>query len=177
MRARYNLPLPLVAKGCLNALAFLIAPSSAYATWPVAGRRSRHETCPILGSLTFFQSCPYCCPTPRTDGRRLPHHSGHYDQRTCVSPQRLGGAPVRHHVDLCARSTDALFAVRAADDARWRALCGRRCPTGGRRPRAYRFLLDFAKDNELTVIDPSLPLSGDVCALPGNELTKLVRQA
>ena len=44
-------------------------------------------------------------------------------------------------------------------------------------PRAYRFLLDFAKDNELTVIDPSLPLSGDVCALSGNELTKLVRQA
>ena len=28
-------------------------------------------------------------------------------------------------------------------------------------PRAYRFLLDFAKDNELVVIDPMLPVGDD----------------
>lgn len=40
-------------------------------------------------------------------------------------------------------------------------------------PRAYRFLLDFAKDNELLVIDPTLPQSEDYCALPGSALEEL----
>ena len=40
-------------------------------------------------------------------------------------------------------------------------------------PRAYRFLLDFAKDNELVVIDPTVPPSEDFCALPGSALEKL----
>ncbi len=44
-------------------------------------------------------------------------------------------------------------------------------------PRAYRFLLDFAKDNELIVVDPNAPLEGDVCALPGGAQTKLARQS
>ncbi len=35
-------------------------------------------------------------------------------------------------------------------------------------PRAYKFMLDFAKDNDLNVIDPSIPLpEGEVCELPG----------
>jgi hypothetical protein len=35
-------------------------------------------------------------------------------------------------------------------------------------PRAYRFLLDFANDNELVVIDPSRPEgSADYCPVPG----------
>ena len=34
-------------------------------------------------------------------------------------------------------------------------------------PRAYRFLLDFANDNELTVIDPRSPSTGDFCPVPG----------
>ena len=40
-------------------------------------------------------------------------------------------------------------------------------------PRAYRFLLDFAKDNELVVIDPTVPPGEDYCALPGSALEKL----
>jgi hypothetical protein len=44
-------------------------------------------------------------------------------------------------------------------------------------PRAYRFLLDFAKDNELTVIDPNAPLEGDVCPIPNNAMTKLTTQS
>lgn len=42
-------------------------------------------------------------------------------------------------------------------------------------PRAYRFLLDFAHDNELTVIDPSLPAGDDYCPVPGNALESLSR--
>jgi hypothetical protein len=35
-------------------------------------------------------------------------------------------------------------------------------------PRAYRFLLDFANDNELVVIDPTqLEASEDYCPVPG----------
>lgn len=41
-------------------------------------------------------------------------------------------------------------------------------------PRAFRFLLDFAKDNELNVIDPSAPLPEDVCPVPGRSLDELV---
>jgi hypothetical protein len=34
-------------------------------------------------------------------------------------------------------------------------------------PRAYRFMLDFARDNELSVIDPSNPSpDGDYCEIP-----------
>ncbi|MEP7155309.1 MAG: DUF3579 domain-containing protein [Betaproteobacteria bacterium] len=33
-------------------------------------------------------------------------------------------------------------------------------------PRAYRFLMDFAKDNELVVIDPSAPVAEDFCPVP-----------
>ena len=40
-------------------------------------------------------------------------------------------------------------------------------------PRAYRFLLDFAHDNELTVIDPAQPSSDDFCPVPGNALENL----
>jgi hypothetical protein len=40
-------------------------------------------------------------------------------------------------------------------------------------PRAYRFLLDFAKDNELVVVDPSAPLEGDVCAIPDSAMNKI----
>jgi hypothetical protein len=40
-------------------------------------------------------------------------------------------------------------------------------------PRAYRFLLDFARDNELIVIDPSAPLPDDICPVPGNALERL----
>ena len=43
-------------------------------------------------------------------------------------------------------------------------------------PRAYRFLLDFAKDNELTVIDPNAPLDGDVCAVPNSAMTRLASE-
>ena len=42
-------------------------------------------------------------------------------------------------------------------------------------PRAYRFLLDFAKDNELVVIDPMLPAGDDFCPVPGNALESLSR--
>ena len=41
-------------------------------------------------------------------------------------------------------------------------------------PRAYRFLLDFAKDNELVVIDPSQPASEDYCPVPGSALERIV---
>lgn len=35
-------------------------------------------------------------------------------------------------------------------------------------PRAYRFLLDFATDNELTVLDPTKPEANeDFCPVPG----------
>jgi hypothetical protein len=35
-------------------------------------------------------------------------------------------------------------------------------------PRAYRFLLDFANDNELVVIDPTRPdRSAEFCPVPG----------
>lgn len=40
-------------------------------------------------------------------------------------------------------------------------------------PRAYRFLLDFARDNELVVIDPTAPVEGDFCPIPGSTLEKL----
>ncbi len=40
-------------------------------------------------------------------------------------------------------------------------------------PRAHRFLLDFAKDNELVVIDPSQPASEDYCPVPGSVLEKI----
>ena len=43
-------------------------------------------------------------------------------------------------------------------------------------PRAYRFLLDFAKDNELVVIDPRIPENEDYCPLPGNALETLNTQ-
>jgi hypothetical protein len=34
-------------------------------------------------------------------------------------------------------------------------------------PRAYRFMLDFARDNELNVVDPANPHEeGDYCELP-----------
>ncbi len=42
-------------------------------------------------------------------------------------------------------------------------------------PRAYRFLLDFAHDNELVVIDPLLPSGEDFCPVPGNALESLSR--
>jgi len=38
-------------------------------------------------------------------------------------------------------------------------------------PRAYRFLLDFASDNELVVIDPTRPEgSAEYCPVPGVSL-------
>ena len=40
-------------------------------------------------------------------------------------------------------------------------------------PRAHRFLLDFARDNELVVIDPTVPASEDFCPVPGNALESL----
>ncbi len=40
-------------------------------------------------------------------------------------------------------------------------------------PRAYRFLLDFAKDNDLVVIDPNAPVTADFCPVPGNALDNL----
>ena len=41
-------------------------------------------------------------------------------------------------------------------------------------PRAYRFLLDFATDNELVVIDPTVPSGENFCPLPGSALETLV---
>ncbi len=43
-------------------------------------------------------------------------------------------------------------------------------------PRAYRFLLDFARDNDLNVIDPTAPLPEDVCPVPDSVLQKLATQ-
>ena len=40
-------------------------------------------------------------------------------------------------------------------------------------PRAYRFLLDFAYDNELVVIDPNAPSADDFCPVPGSLLETL----
>ena len=42
-------------------------------------------------------------------------------------------------------------------------------------PRAYCFLLNFAKDNELIVIDPTLPAGEDFCPLPGSALESLAK--
>jgi len=42
-------------------------------------------------------------------------------------------------------------------------------------PRAYRFLFDFARDNDLVVIDPSVDAPADFCPLPGSALDKLVK--
>ena len=42
-------------------------------------------------------------------------------------------------------------------------------------PRAYRFLFDFARDNELTVIDPTADTPADFCPLPGSVLEKLTK--
>jgi hypothetical protein len=38
-------------------------------------------------------------------------------------------------------------------------------------PRAWRFLLDFARDNELVVLDPSSPPQEDFCPVPGADIT------
>ena len=43
--------------------------------------------------------------------------------------------------------------------------------------RAYRFLLDFATDNELVVIDPTAPASEDFCPVPGGALDALLPQS
>jgi len=44
-------------------------------------------------------------------------------------------------------------------------------------PRALRFLLDFAADNELVVIDPTRPeAEGDFCPVPGVDLGAAGRQ-
>jgi hypothetical protein len=40
-------------------------------------------------------------------------------------------------------------------------------------PRAYRFLLDFANDNDLVVIDPTIPAGDEYCVIPGNALETL----
>lgn len=40
-------------------------------------------------------------------------------------------------------------------------------------PRAYRFLLDFAKDNDLTVLDPNAPTPEDFCPVPGSVMESL----
>jgi len=37
-------------------------------------------------------------------------------------------------------------------------------------PRAWRFLHDFARDNELVVLDPSSPSGEDFCPVPGAAL-------
>ena len=42
-------------------------------------------------------------------------------------------------------------------------------------PRAHRFLLDCAIDNELIVIDPSVPTGEDYCPLPGSGLATLAK--
>ncbi len=42
-------------------------------------------------------------------------------------------------------------------------------------PRAYRFLFDFARDNELTVIDPTAEAPADFCPIPGSALEKLIK--
>lgn len=40
-------------------------------------------------------------------------------------------------------------------------------------PRAYRFLMDFANDNELVVIDPNAISTDDFCPVPGSALETL----
>jgi hypothetical protein len=40
-------------------------------------------------------------------------------------------------------------------------------------PRAYRFLMDFANDNELAVIDPNAIATDDYCPVPGSALETL----
>lgn len=40
-------------------------------------------------------------------------------------------------------------------------------------PRAYRFLLDFAKDNELIIIDPTQSDNDAFCPVPGSTLERL----
>ncbi len=40
-------------------------------------------------------------------------------------------------------------------------------------PRAYRFLLDFAKDNELVVVDPNAPMEGGVCPIPSVAINQM----
>lgn len=40
-------------------------------------------------------------------------------------------------------------------------------------PRAYRFLMEFARDNELVIIDPQQQPAEDYCPVPGNALEKL----
>lgn len=40
-------------------------------------------------------------------------------------------------------------------------------------PRAYRFLFDFAGDNESVVIDPLAAISDDFCPVPGRALETL----
>jgi len=40
-------------------------------------------------------------------------------------------------------------------------------------PRAYRFLLDFASDNELVVIDPLELNTENYCPVPGSALDRL----
>ncbi len=40
-------------------------------------------------------------------------------------------------------------------------------------PRAYRFLLDFANDNELVIIDPTEPFGDDYCPIPNNQFERL----
>ena len=40
-------------------------------------------------------------------------------------------------------------------------------------PRAFRFLLDFASDNELVVLDPNTPTTGEFCPVPGPALDTL----
>ena len=40
-------------------------------------------------------------------------------------------------------------------------------------PRAHRFLLDFANDNELVVIDPLATAKEDFCPIPGSALEML----
>ncbi len=40
-------------------------------------------------------------------------------------------------------------------------------------PRAYRFLIEFARDNDLVIIDPQQQAGEDYCPVPGNALEKM----
>ncbi len=43
-------------------------------------------------------------------------------------------------------------------------------------PRVYKFLMDFANDNDLNIIDPSKPISeNDVCEVPGAAANDLIK--
>jgi Protein of unknown function (DUF3579) len=43
-------------------------------------------------------------------------------------------------------------------------------------PRAYKFILDFARDNQLNVIDPAKPLPKDeVCEVPGSAAANMLK--